>query len=77
MDIRNIMNIRHLRYLMSRAFSVKNESKQKTTDWMLQDFPDSLKQRCKEKALSERKTLKAFVIEVLEKAVGGNRPKTA
>jgi hypothetical protein len=49
---------------------VKSESETKTVDWMLENFPDALKQKCKEKALSERKTLKAFVIDALEGAVG-------
>ena len=38
---------------------------------MLEEFPEWLKHKCKEKALSERKTLKAFVIENLKKACGG------
>jgi len=54
---------------------VDNQSETKTVNWMLEDFPEWLKQKCKEKALSERKTLKAFVIEKLQLACGG-KPKT-
>jgi len=50
---------------------VDNNSEPKTVNWMLEDFPEWLKHKCKERALSERKTLKAFVIERLEKACGG------
>jgi hypothetical protein len=50
---------------------VNNDAERKTVNWMLEDFPESLKQKCKEKAVSERKTLKAFVIEKLEMACGG------
>jgi hypothetical protein len=50
---------------------VDNNSETKTVNWMLEDFPDWLKHKCKEKALFEKKTLKAFVIENLEKACDG------
>lgn len=65
------MNIRHLRYLMSSHSSVKNAADTKTVNWMLENFPEWLKHKCKEKALSERKTLKTFVIESLVKACSG------
>jgi hypothetical protein len=54
---------------------VKSASETKTANWMLEKFPDALKQKCKEKALSERKSLKAFVIEILEGAVGTRSEK--
>jgi hypothetical protein len=56
---------------MSRPFLVSNDSEIKTINWMLESFPEWLKQKCKEKAVSERKTLKAFVIEKLQKACDG------
>jgi hypothetical protein len=49
---------------------VNNDSEIKTVNWMIEDFPEWLKQKCKEKALSERKTLKVFVIEKLIAACG-------
>lgn len=60
---------------MSRLFLVNNDSDTKTVNWMLENFPDDLKHRCKLKALSEKKSLKEFVIEVLEDAVDSGRPK--
>jgi predicted HicB family RNase H-like nuclease len=54
---------------------VDNDSDTKTVNWMLEKFPDDLKHRCKLKALSEKKSLKDFVIEVLESAVEPGRPK--
>jgi hypothetical protein len=53
---------------------VKNDSEAKTVNWMLEDFPELLKQKCKERALSQRQTLKAFVIDSLKKACG-EKPK--
>jgi hypothetical protein len=60
---------------MSRDNSENNDMEVKTVNWMLEDFPDYLKQKCKEKAVSERKTLKAFVVEVLERSVGSRGDK--
>ena len=50
---------------------MNNDSETKTVNWMLEDFPEWLKQKCKEKAVARRQTLKAFVIENLKKACGG------
>ena len=47
---------------------MENESETKTVNWMLEGFPDAIKQKCKEKAMSQRKTLKAFVIDALREA---------
>jgi hypothetical protein len=41
-------------------------------NWMLEDFPDDLKQKCKQEALSRRQTLKAFVESVLRGSVEGS-----
>jgi len=48
---------------------VDNDADTKIINWMLEKFPEDLKHRCKLKALSQKKSLKAFVIEVLENAV--------
>jgi hypothetical protein len=63
-------NIRHLRHLMSSDITVDNGSEPGTVNWMLEDFPADVKQRCKEQAVSQRQTLKAFVETVLREAVG-------
>jgi ATP-dependent Clp protease adapter protein ClpS len=47
----------------------------KTVNWMLEDFPEDVKHKCKEKALADRETLKAFVEKVLRQAVGMSQPK--
>jgi hypothetical protein len=60
---------------MSRPFSVDNDFETRRVNWMLEDFPEWLKQKCKEQALSERKTLKAFVIEKLQLACGDKLEK--
>lgn len=67
------MNIMHLRSIRSRLMSGNSDLDTKTVNWMLQDFPEWLKHECKQKALSQRQTLKDFVIEVLKRAVATKR----
>jgi hypothetical protein len=69
MYFRNLMNIRHLRHLMSSNITANNSSEPQTVNWMLEDFPADVKQKCKEQAVLQRQTLKAFVESVLRGAV--------
>lgn len=55
---------------MSSDFIGDSNSDSQKTNWMLEDFPADVKQRCKECAVSQRRTLKAFVENALRAAVG-------
>jgi hypothetical protein len=55
---------------MSSHIAVEERSQAKTVNWMLEDFPADLKQRCKEQAVLQQQTLKAFVQTALREAVG-------
>jgi hypothetical protein len=54
---------------MSSDF-VDNGFEAPTVNWMLEDFPADVKQKCKEQAILQRQTLKAFVETALRAAVG-------
>jgi len=49
---------------------VNNDPEIQTVNWMLEDFPADVKQKCKEQAVSRRQTLKAFVEATLREATG-------
>ena len=55
---------------MSSNITVDSGSEPETVNWMLEDFPADVKQKCKEQAVLQRQTLKAFVETVLRGAVG-------
>jgi len=55
---------------MSTHITVDNAPETQTVNWMLEDFPAEVKQKCKEHAILQRQTLKSFVEAVLREAVG-------
>lgn len=55
---------------MSSYIRVNNDPESQTVNWMLEGFSAELKQKCKEHAVLQRQTLKAFVETTLRQAVG-------
>jgi hypothetical protein len=55
---------------MSSNFTVIDDTDIKRVNWMLEEFPEDLKQQCKERAVSQRQTLKTFVENALKQALG-------
>ncbi len=47
------------------------EEKQETADWMIEDFPVELKNKFKAEAALKNKTMKEYLVEIIQNVVKG------